>query len=75
MDSQTPMLDTFKRVEIRRPQYPWILEWIDREFKVIYKNMCAMPGANISCLLEDDDDEEEDPIVEEGRLEMWGSYW
>lgn len=74
MESATPTLDTFRRIEIRRPQYPWILEWIDREFQVIYTNLCAMPGANVSCLLEKDDDEEEDPIVEEGRREMWAYY-
>lgn len=50
--------DSFRRIEIRRPQYPWILEWIDREFRVRWINTCAMPGANISCLLEDGEEDE-----------------
>ena len=60
MESQSTALDTLRRIEIRRPQYPQILEWIDREFHVRWVNICAAPGANISWLLEDDDDEEEE---------------
>lgn len=74
MENKTPALDAFRKIEIRRPQYPWILEWIDREFHVRWINTCAMPGANISCLLEDNADEDEDPIVEEGRKEIWAYY-
>lgn len=66
MSSNTiPVPEGLKRIEIRRPQYPWILEWIDREFHVRWVNVCAAPGANISWLLEDDDYEEE----EEGGME------
>lgn len=60
MQSKPPALDTFRRIEIHRPQYPGILEWIDREFQVIWKNLDAAAGANISCLLEDEDEGEED---------------
>lgn len=60
MESQSTALETLRRIEIRRPQYPQILEWIDREFHVRWVNTCAMPGANISWLLEDDSDEEEE---------------
>lgn len=59
MESQSAALDTLRRIEVRRPQFPQILEWIDREFHVRWVNLCAMPGANISWLLEDEDDEEE----------------
>ena len=60
MQSKTPILDTFRKIEIHRPQYPQILEWIDREFQVIWKNMDAAEGAKISILLEDDDEGEEE---------------
>lgn len=71
MENQSAALDTFRRIEIRRPQFPQILEWIDREFHVRWVNLCAAPEANISWLLEDDDDEEEGPNTEEGMVEMW----
>ena len=58
MQDETSILDTFRRIEIRRPQYPWILEWIDREFHVIWKNIDAADDAKISILLEDDDEGE-----------------
>ena len=60
MQSKPPGLDTFRRIEIHRPQYPGILEWIDREFQVIWKNLDAAEGANISCLLMDEDEREGD---------------
>lgn len=60
MESITPSLNTFRRIEIRRPQYPQIREWIDREFRVIWKNMDAAEDAKISILLEDDDEGEEE---------------
>lgn len=57
-------LASYRCVEVRRPQYPCIVEWIDREFQVIYKNLCASPEANISCLLEDDEEEGSDDVSE-----------
>ena len=62
------LLDGFRTIEVRRPQYPLILEWIDREFRVRWKNLDAASGANISCLLEDYEGEE-DPEEEGG--ETW----
>lgn len=75
MKNEAARLNEFRRIEIRRPQYPWILEWVDPEFEVIYINICAMPGANVSCILERDDDEDEDPIIEEERRGIWGIGW
>lgn len=48
--SRTPMLDTFRRIEVYRPKTPQIDRWIDREFKVIYINTAAAPGAKITYL-------------------------
>ena len=52
-------LEEYRRIEVRRPQYPQVLEWIDREFRVRWVNICAAPTANISCLLTDDNDDDE----------------
>ena len=52
-------LSRFREIPIRRPQYPEVLKWIDREFEVIYVNLDADPDANIIILMEDDDEEEE----------------
>lgn len=58
--SKTPILDAYRRIGIRRPNLPNILEWIDREFQVIYINLCADPDAKIIQLLTDDEDGEEE---------------
>ena len=47
MKSKTPILDSFIRIEIHRPQLPHILKFIDREFGVIYINLDAAPDAKI----------------------------
>ena len=62
MGNHAPMLDGFRRISIRRPQFPLILEWIDREFQVIWKNLDATKDANIICLMKDgpEDDEPQD---------------
>lgn len=59
-ETEGGILSIFRRIEIRRPQYPWILKWIDREFQVIYINLCADPDAKIIQLLTDDEDGEEE---------------
>ena len=48
--SKTPILDTYRKIEISRPNTPQIDRWIDREFKVIYINTAAAPGAKITWL-------------------------
>lgn len=48
--SRTPILDTFRKIEVYRPKTPQIDRWIDREFKVIYINTAAAPGAKITYL-------------------------
>ena len=58
----------FREIKIHRPQYPLILEWIDREFGVIWKNLDAAADANISCLLESYEAEQEQ-TPEEGGYE------
>lgn len=42
-----PMLDSYKTIEIHRPKLPYILKWIDREFKTIYINLDAAADAKI----------------------------
>ena len=59
--------ELFREIKIHRPQYPLILEWIDREFGVIWKNLDAAADANISCLLEDYEGEQEESPEEEGE--------
>jgi hypothetical protein len=44
------MLDAYKIMEIHRPQLPHILKWVDREFRVIYINLDAAPGAKVVAL-------------------------
>lgn len=51
-------LDEYRRIEIRRPQYPLVLKWVDPEFHVIWINVDATKSANIICLLTDDEEEE-----------------
>ena len=48
--SKTPILDTYKKIKVSRPNTPQIDRWIDREFKVIYINTAAAPGAKITHL-------------------------
>lgn len=45
--SKTPILDTYRVIQIRRPYLPHILKFVDREFQVIYINLDAAPGAKI----------------------------
>ena len=46
-NSKTPILDTYRKIEVFRPNTPQIARFIDREFKVIYVNTAADPGAKI----------------------------
>ena len=57
-------MEEYRQIEIRRPQYPWILKWVDPEFKVIYINKDAHPDAKIIHLMADDEDDADD---ERGR--------
>lgn len=52
-------LEGYRRIEIRRPQYPLVLRWVDPEFKVIYINRDAAHNANIICILADDEEDEQ----------------
>ena len=63
------MPDGFRTIGVYRPRHPLILEWIDREFRVRWKNLDAAPEANISCLLEDYEGKK-NPEEEGG--ETWG---
>lgn len=54
----TAGLETYRRIEVHRPQYPLILKWVDPEFHVIWINTDAASGANIICLLTEDEEEE-----------------
>lgn len=51
-------LEEYRRIEIRRPQYPLVLKWVDPEFHVIWINVDAAANANIICLLTDDEEGE-----------------
>ena len=62
----TAGLETYRCIEIRRPQYPLVLKWVDPEFHVIWINADAAENANIICLLTDD---EEDEGENDGREE------
>ena len=62
-------LDEYRRIEIRRPQYPLVLKWVDPEFRVIYINKDADPAANIICLLANDEEGEEGEGENDGRRE------
>ena len=53
-------MEEYRRIEIRRPQYPWILKWVDPEFRVIYINKDAHPDAKIIRLIADEDGEGND---------------
>lgn len=52
-------LDEYRRIEIRRPQHPLVLKWVDPEFHVIWINADAAENANIICLLTDDEEEQD----------------
>lgn len=54
----TAGLEEYRRIEIRRPQYPQVLKWVDPEFQVIWINVDAAANANIICLLTDDEEGE-----------------
>ena len=45
--SNTPVLETYRIIEIRRPQQPHILKFIDREFQVMYINKDGAPNAKV----------------------------
>ena len=45
--SKTPVLETYRIIEIRRPHLTHILKFIDREFQVIYINKDAAPNAKV----------------------------
>ena len=58
MEIEDASLREYRRIEIRRPQYPQVIEWVDTEFKVIFTNGAAAPDAKIICLVTDCDEDE-----------------